>query len=181
MQFQKPNFSVLLHKLSVIAIHMIKMAIASSQWGLFNDIYFLLNCWTILKLHADYCCYIQISIELKVKCARRVLNWFSWSKAYLKKNFLSYLVILVCLFFCLFVCMSIHCKVIAAFIWLGWSSRIIIYSQRAIWSHATQQQAQWCSSYRPWSHVSTLYSAINASTILWLDCTQGCRKLFRGW
>ena len=30
------------------------------------------------ELHAENCFYIQISIELKVKCARFVLNGFTW-------------------------------------------------------------------------------------------------------
>ena len=61
---------------------------------------FLLISWSLLKLCSIVCFYMQISIELRIKYARYVLNWFALFKACLKENFLSYLVDSV---YCLYV------------------------------------------------------------------------------
>jgi hypothetical protein len=74
------------------------------------------------ELRTEYSFYIQISIELKFKSARRVLNRFAWFKAQMKENFLSYLVI-----FCFFVVNPLLFKIIAAFVCLGRSSGIATY------------------------------------------------------
>ena len=74
---------------------MVKVSIASTRWGLFSDTCFLLKGWNVSDLRADYCFFIHISIELKIKSAKCVLNRFTCFEAWMKENFLSYLVIFI--------------------------------------------------------------------------------------
>ena len=72
--------------LAVIALHIVKMSKASSRWGLFSRVCFLMKDWWLRELHAENRFYIQISIELKIKCSRIVLNGLAW----FVKPFVSY-------------------------------------------------------------------------------------------
>ena len=51
------------------------------------------------ELHAENRFYIQISIELKIKCARFVLNGLTWFAIQQKENFIGYLAVFVVVFF----------------------------------------------------------------------------------
>ena len=72
-----PDFSARLRSLAVIALHMVKMSKAFPQGGLFSLVRFFLKGRSVCELHAENRFYIQISIELKIKCARFVLNGFA--------------------------------------------------------------------------------------------------------
>ena len=78
---------------------MVKMSKASSWWGLFSLVYVLLKGWSIRELHAENHFYVQISIELKIQCARFVLDGFAWFTIQQRENFLGYLVVFVVVFF----------------------------------------------------------------------------------
>ena len=94
-----PDFSARLRSLAVIALHMVKMSKASSRWGLFSLVCFLLKGWSMHEVHTENRFYVQISIEIKIKCARFVLNGFAWFTIQQRENFLGYLAVFVFLLY----------------------------------------------------------------------------------
>jgi hypothetical protein len=69
-----PNFSARLHKVAARAIHTVKVSIASSRQGIFSAGCFLLIEQSLSELRPkiDFC--IQISIDLKIKITKCVVN-----------------------------------------------------------------------------------------------------------
>ena len=66
-----------------------------------STVCFLLKGSSMRELRTENNFYIQISIELKIKCARFVLDGFAWFTIHQRENFLGYLVIFF--FFCSYV------------------------------------------------------------------------------
>ena len=75
--------------------YMVKMSKGTSRWGLFSLVCFLLKGWSMRELHAENRFYIQISIEIKIKCARFVLNGSTWFAIQQRENCIGYLAVLV--------------------------------------------------------------------------------------
>ena len=76
-------------KTVAIAVHMVEVSIDSSQQGLFCAGCFLLKERSVRELCAEERFYIQISIELKTKIVKRVVNRFDWFKTQEREHSLS--------------------------------------------------------------------------------------------
>ena len=63
-----------------IAVHMVEVSIDSPQQGLLSAGCFLLKEPSVRELCAEEHFCIQISIELKTKSAKHVVNRFAWFK-----------------------------------------------------------------------------------------------------
>ena len=72
-----PDFSAQLRTLAVRALHVVKMSEVSSRRGLFSLVRFFLKGRSMRELHAVNRFYMQVFIELKIKCARFVLSGFA--------------------------------------------------------------------------------------------------------